>query len=337
MVTSPDFWLSCGHHLLDRDAAGRLLVTDEFLKAYLARPELVPPPEACAAEEALHCALLREPRLPIAASRIAAIVDADARENWQMMIAWRDQLLEHDCLEAAYLAMARRNIHFPRIFVGQLVQVILRNALDGCDDVFVLRAAEMFFRPQSLTLHETSVFAVDEERQAAPVRHSQSPLLALLGLPAAADVDVLSEATAGSYWERSDRFDMALDLSPGGRGLTALCGVVTRWLDHLLAIDVTVEPVAEMQNLRWNWYVGLSSEATHIGDAIWRGDDIVDAARAQLISLLRLSFRDPADMIEKVRGEPVYLLLAMAPDEELRIKPQNLLTGLPVRDAEAVN
>jgi len=40
---SRDFWLSCGHHLLDRDVAGKLLVTDEFLKAYLARPELVPP------------------------------------------------------------------------------------------------------------------------------------------------------------------------------------------------------------------------------------------------------------------------------------------------------
>jgi hypothetical protein len=35
---SRDFWLSSGHHLLDRDAHGRLLVTDEFLKAYLARP-----------------------------------------------------------------------------------------------------------------------------------------------------------------------------------------------------------------------------------------------------------------------------------------------------------
>jgi hypothetical protein len=59
--------------------------------------------------------------------------------------------------------------------------------------------------------------------------------------------------------------------------------------------------------------------------------------RAQLIGLLRLSFRDPADMIEKVRGEPVYLLLAMATDEALRMKPQNLLSGLPIRDAEAVN
>ncbi len=35
-----DFWLSCGHHLLDRDEGGGLVVTDEFLKVYLARPEL---------------------------------------------------------------------------------------------------------------------------------------------------------------------------------------------------------------------------------------------------------------------------------------------------------
>ena len=33
-----DFWLSCGHHLLDRGEGGGLVVTDEFLKAYLARP-----------------------------------------------------------------------------------------------------------------------------------------------------------------------------------------------------------------------------------------------------------------------------------------------------------
>ena len=34
--------------------AADLLLTDEFLKVYLARPELMPPPEACAAERALH-------------------------------------------------------------------------------------------------------------------------------------------------------------------------------------------------------------------------------------------------------------------------------------------
>jgi Family of unknown function (DUF6352) len=337
MASSCDFWLSCGHHLLDRNAFGRLLVTDEFLKAYLARPELVPPPEACAEEQALHRALLREPRQPIATSQIATIADADARENWQTMIAWRDQLLKHDSLEAAYLAIARQSICFPQMLVGQLVQVILRNALDGCDDVFVLRAAEMFFRPQKLAFQETSVVAVDEEVETLYIQHPPSPLLSLLGLQTATGVDLLSEATSRDYWERSDRFDMALDLSSNGRGLTALCDVIARWLAHLLAVDVTVEPVAETQNLPWNWYVGLSSEATQIGDAIWRGDDVADVVSAQLIGLLQLSFRDPVDMIEKVRGEPVHLLLATTTDGLLRVKPQNLLTGLPVRDMEAVN
>jgi hypothetical protein len=41
-----DFWLSCGFDLLDRDEGGGLVVTDEFLKTYLARPELTPPPDA---------------------------------------------------------------------------------------------------------------------------------------------------------------------------------------------------------------------------------------------------------------------------------------------------
>ena len=41
-------------------------------------------------------------------------------------------------------------------------------------------------------------------------------------------------------------------------------------------------------------------------------------------------------MIEKVRGEPVYLILAMTGDKLLRLKPQNLVTGLPIRHLEAV-
>ena len=69
MSDARDFWLSCGHHLLDRDAGGGLLVTDEFLKAYLARPEITPPAEACAAERSLHAALLADPRRPVAGAR----------------------------------------------------------------------------------------------------------------------------------------------------------------------------------------------------------------------------------------------------------------------------
>jgi len=35
-----DFWRNSGFHLLERDAGGRLQVTDDFLRAYLLRPEL---------------------------------------------------------------------------------------------------------------------------------------------------------------------------------------------------------------------------------------------------------------------------------------------------------
>jgi hypothetical protein len=103
-----DFWLSCGHHLLDRDDGGGLLVTDEFLKAYLARPELAPPPDACIVERTLHAALLTNPRRPVAASEIGLIADADARENWSVMIAFRDHLINHRTVEAAYLELVRR-------------------------------------------------------------------------------------------------------------------------------------------------------------------------------------------------------------------------------------
>jgi Family of unknown function (DUF6352) len=337
LSTPRDFWLSCGHHLLDRDANGKLLVTEDFLKAYLARPELVPPPEACAAERELHRSLLRDPRQFVATSRIAAIADADARENWQMMISWRDHLVKHRNLEAAYLEIVRRNIKFPHVFMDQLVHAILRNALNDCDDAFTLRAAEMFFRPQKLVIGDGSLVAVDEETQASLERRPQSPLFELLGMPAAADVDPLNEATAASYWERSDRFDMALDFAAGQRGMAALGVAITRWLSHLLAVDVAIESLTELRDARLAWYVGMSSDASRIGDAIWNGGELSDAMRAQLIGLFRLTFLNPADMIEKVRGEPVYLLVAMAPDEVLRLKPQNLVTGLPLRDEEAVN
>jgi Family of unknown function (DUF6352) len=334
---SRDFWLACGHHLLDRDAAGNLLVTDEFLKAYLARPEIVPPPEACLAERQLHDALLNDPRRSVRASQIAAIADADARENWQVMIGWRDHLVKHRTLEAAYLEMVRRNIKLPHAFIGHLTQAILRNVLDNCNDAFILRAAEMFFRPQKLSMGEASIVAVDEETESLLGRPTRSPLEALLGLPSTTKVDVLSDATAGSYWERSDRFDMALDMAAGQRGVAALGDVVTRWISHLLAIDVVAEPLVELHNTSWSWYVGLDSEGTRIGDSIWNGNDLDDTTRAKLLGLFRLTFLHPPDMIENVRGKPIYLLAAATADDMLRLKPQNLVTGLPIRQAEAVN
>jgi Family of unknown function (DUF6352) len=329
-----DFWLSCGHHLLDRDADGRLVVTDEFLKAYLARPEIAPPPEACPAERELHGALLLDPRQPVAPWRIAAIADADARENWELMIAWRDHLAAHATLEASYLDIVRRSLRFPHVFVDQLVHVILRNMLDGCDDVFVLRAAELFFRPQKLTLRGGALVAADVEAASRLEAGPMSPLASILGLRNASGIELLEDANAEGYWERSDLFDMALDLTAGRRGLAALGEVVTRWISHLLAFEVEIEPVIELRDALLAWYVGLNAEATRFGDALWNGEDPGDAMRARLVGIYRLNFADPRDVIEKVRGGAIYLLMATTADDVLRLKPQNLVTGLPIGERE---
>ncbi len=332
-----DFWLSCGHHLLDRDAAGGLVVTDEFLKAYLARPELAPPPETCAAERALHKALLADPRQPVSPAQIGAIADADARENWEVMLAFRDQLASHATLEAAYIDIVRRNLRFPQLFLNQIVHVLLRNILNGCDDAFVLRAAEMLFRPQKLTEHQGSLVAADEEVLSGLGRGPISPLVSMLGLPAAAEIDVLSGENAGDYWRRSDQFDMALDLSTGRHGVAALGEVVARWIRHLLRVAVQIEPLTTLEDARLVWYVGLDAEATRIGDSLWNGEEIDEAARCRVVGLYRLTFEDPGDAEEKVRGEPVYLIAAMSADKVLRLKPHNLLVGLPVRHLEAAS
>jgi hypothetical protein len=333
-----DFWLSCGHHLLDRDDGGALLVTEEFLKAYLARPELAPPGDACISERTLHAALLTNPGRPVAASEIAAIADRDARENWAVMTAFRDRLVGHRTVEAAYLDLIRRGAgDTPPLFINHLVQVILRNLLDGCEDPFVLRAAELFFRPQRLTVHAGSLIAADEETVAGVSAQPVSPLVAMLGLPAPGEIDVLNDDNAQSYWERSDRFDMALDLTAGRRGLAALGEVVERWIAHLLSVAVDLEPLSEAIDVDLAWYVGLDAEATAIGDALWNGEELEQAARERIIGLYRLTLRNDEIVLDKAKGEPIYLILAMTPDRMLRMKPQNLITGLPITRLEAVS
>jgi hypothetical protein len=334
--TDKDFWLSSGHHLLDRDAGRGLVATDEFLKVYLARPELIPPPEACIAERTLHAALLAEPRRAVSADQIAAVADADARENWQVMLAFRDQLTGHRTIEAAYLDIIRRGVKVPHLFINQLVHVILRNALDDCDDPYVLRAAELFFRPQRMTLHEGSLIAADEETISGKSDTPVSPLVSMLGIPAEAEIDVMNDDNAEHYFEHSDQFHVALDVTGGRRGLQALSSAIALWVGHLLAVAVEIEPLTEMRETKLSWYVGLDTEGTRIGDALWNGEELDEAMQARVIGLFRLTFRDPDVMMDKVKGEPVYLILAMDKDKVLRLKPQNLVTGLPIKHVEAV-
>jgi hypothetical protein len=324
-----DFWLASGHHMLDRDKNGRLRPTAEFLKLYLARPEIVPPSEACAAERALHAALLADPWRPVDKVETEGLADTDARENWHHLIAFRDQLSRSGSLEAAYIAFASQNTTVPPIFLDHLVQLILRNILDQCNDTFVLRAAELFFRSQRVTVLEGSVLVADREHIAVS---ENSPLVAMLG----PNIEILSSDNAVDYWRRSDRFDFALDLTAQRRGIAVLGNVIARWIKHLLLIDVDVKPVAEFRSMAFSWYVGLDADGTKIGDALWQDQPIDEPTESRIVGLFRLTFDDTGAVIERMMDEPVYLILAMTPDGELRLKPQNLVTGLPLRASRKI-
>jgi hypothetical protein len=200
-----------------------------------------------------------------------------------------------------------------------------------------LRAGELFFRTQRVTLHDGSLIAADEETIAGGGQAPVSPLVSMLGLPPEAAIEVLNDNNAGSYWQRSDRFDMALDLSGGRAGLVALAKAMEHWVGHLLGLPVTIEPLTELRDAPLSWYVGLDADATQIGNVMWHGEELDENASARVIGLFRLSFRDPRLMLDKVSGEPIYLVLAMTGEHLIRMKPQNLVTGLPVKHLEAVS
>jgi hypothetical protein len=154
-----------------------------------------------------------------------------------------------------------------------------------------------------------------------------------MGIPVKGEIDVMVAGNADDYWECSDQFDFALDLTGGRRGPAALAEVIARFVRHMLSIEVEVEPIVEARGVKLSWYVGLDAEGTRIGDMLWNGEDLDEATSSRVVALFRLTFRDPEMVLDKVKGEPVYLILAMTPDRILRMKPQNLVTGLPIKHA----
>ena len=196
------------------------------------------------------------------------------------------------------------------------------------------RAAELFFRTQRVTAHQGALIAADDETIEAMGAPPASPLVAMMDLAGEAEIDIIGAGNEAQYWERSDRFDMALDLSAGREGLEALANVMARWIRHMLSLEVAIEPVDALREARLTWYVGLDAEGTRIGDALWRGETLDEARSGRVAGLFRLT--GVALDGDATKGEPVYLILAVGEDGKLRLKPQNLLTGLPVRQGAAL-
>ncbi len=330
-----DFWRSSGYSLLERSADGRLIVTDDYLRAYFTRPELAPVEESCGEEIALHAALLQNPRLAVEERQIAGIRDGDARENYRVMLRFRAQLLAAPSLEAFYSGLFRHEVAVPPLFIDQTVQAILRGILEGDGDGLKARAAELFFRGQRVSLDQGAIRLADDETVEMHATRGALGNLGKLILEAqtplrSVELDVLDATTHAEYWRRDERFDTVLQLNSSHAGCAALCRVIEAWIAHFHQTPVTITPVREIPDEDWVWHVGLDAEATAILNEIYNGGE-VDAERMQrVIGLYRVDFRNASDLRAELAGKPVFLALAMTPDHRLRMKPQNLLLNLPL-------
>lgn len=331
-----DFWASSGHGLLGRSPEGGLVATDAWLARFLEREELRPPPEAGPGERHLHARLVSRPRLAVPAAELAAIEDPDARENWAHYLRFRDRVLAQPTLEACYRDLFRRpEVDLAPAFVDALAQAIARAMLEGTEDPWLCRAAELLFRRQRVSTQGGQVLAADATTIEAYAEtggfgnfgrllRSQKTAIPTVKM------DVLSRENAPLYFLRDEFHGFLLDLTPGREGAAALARVLERWVASLAGVRVAIEPLAAIADERWRWHVGLDVDSTAILNALYRGEAVAPEDRARLATLFRLEFLDPGEVLAEMRGRPVYLGLGFRPDHGLKLKPQNLLLNLPL-------
>jgi len=336
LLSPGDFWVASGHHLCDVGEHGRLVATPDLWRAFLARPELLPPAEACAAERALHAALMAEPLQPVERARIEALADADARENYGHFLAFRDRVAAHPTLEAAWLALYREGVAgIPPILLQMLTHLVARAALEGEGDPFVLRAGELLYRPQRAAIHQGASLLADEEVVEMRGRDGGFGALGQLLVEAGArprevELEVLNESNAPLYHGRSDAHDFALDIAQGREGARGIARMLERFIRHLFGEEVAIRPVPVIEDAHWTWHVGLDAEASAIANDLWQGRKVAQERLARILWLGVLEFRDATRVLPRVAGRPVYLALAMDAAGRVRMKPQNLVAGLPL-------
>jgi hypothetical protein len=334
----PDFWRNSGFHLLERDRAGRLRVTDDFLRAYYLRPEVHPVEESGPRERELHAALMAFPTRKITRAELEAVEDPDARDNYRVVLRLRERLLDTGTVEGCYQALFHGAVDVPPLFIEQMVHVILRNMLDGCEDPLRLRAAEIFFREQKATIQEGHALVADLETVEMHAAGSRFGSIGRLiveaqGALGKVDLDVLDRANAQVYWQRDSRHDTVISLTYGRAALDAFAAVMALWVRHFLGIVVKVRPIRAIEEARWAWHVGLDVESTAILNDLWSGGQ-VDAGRMQrILALFALEFDDASLMRADIRGRTVYLALSANEEGIVRMKPQNLLINLPLHEA----
>ncbi len=329
-----DFWASSGYNLCTKDDRGWLIPSDKYLQLVLARPELSPVEESCAAERALYRRLQSKPRLNVTEVDLAELADDDARDNWRVYLEFRQLLNDSKTLEAAYLHQVRNDVTIAPVLFDQLAHSITRNALHGVEDAYTCRAAELFFREQRVAMHEGQALSADtltiELYEETGGFGNLGRLMRDQGTQTAAiKMDVLNNENAPFYWMRDELHSFAIDLIPGREGSEALARVIERWYAHLLGLRVAVTPKVQIEDPAWRWHIGLDVRATQLLNSLYDGKALEEKDANAIICLFELTETVGHDT--KSTREPLKIYLAVAHDHQqrLKLKPQNLIVGLP--------
>jgi hypothetical protein len=280
---------------------------------------------------------MEDPRRSVSETDLLSVEDEDARDNYRIILGFRKRLLDAGTVEGCYMGLFKGAIDIPPMFVEQMVHVVLRNLLEGCDDPLRLRAAEIFWREQKATVQEGHVLLADletVEMHASGNRYGSIGKLIVeaQGDLAKVDLDVLDRANAALYWERESRHDTVISLTYGRPALDALCRALEAWVWHFLSVKVQVKPIRKIDEPRWAWHIGLDAESTAILNELWSGAEIEQGRMRNILAIFALTFDDPAAMRSDIQGRTVYLALSCE-DGVVKMKPQNLLTNLPLHEA----
>jgi hypothetical protein len=109
--------------------------------------------------------------------------------------------------------------------------------------------------------------------------------------------------------------------------------VIESWVAHFHGLRVTVKALRRIEEARWAWHIGLDAESTDILNELWAGGQVDQGRMRNIVALFGMQFADTAPVRSDIAGRTVYLALSANAEQVVRMKPQNLLTGLPLHEA----
>ena len=189
-----------------------------------------------------------------------------------------------------------------------------------------IRAAELLFRDQVVTLDDGRIMVADQETVKL-----QISLEKIQGEDVASNetvIDVMTSETADEYWQRSDQFNTSVDIAFTQPALDGLARVMEKWVKHFLSLTVRVTPMHKIEDDKWAWHLGLDAQATSILNDLYHDKDVSESRLNQILCLFKLEADN--GFVSEMQGKPIYMGLAMDAAGVLRFKPQNLLMNLPL-------